>query len=165
MGGREMGLFDKLSGKKADTQLTMFTDEQFGTFTFDMRARIFETEIAYSHDFINISLEHTEDIETLRRIYENFAAFLSDAAAYAADQLMDFANECGHDTWDEEVEGEKHTPLTRKDFIGLLTLTGIDVAGNGRYSLWYNDGGIFGGHLIRLDGSLSEGFTDAGING
>jgi hypothetical protein len=160
-----MGLFDKLLGNKTDTQLTMFTDEQFGTFTFDISTRSFETEIAYSDDFINVSLEHTEDIETLRHIYENFTAFLSNAIAYATDQLMDLTNEWGCDMWDEEAEGEKYTPLTRKDFIGLLTLTGIDVSGNGRYSLWYNDGDIFGGHLIRLDGSLGEGFTDAGING
>jgi hypothetical protein len=113
----------------------MFTDEQFGTFMFDMRTRCFEAEIAYSDDFISISLERTEDIETLRHIYENFTTFLSDATAYAADQLMDLANEWGRDTWDEKAEGEKYTPLTRKDFIGLLTLTGIDLSGNGRYSL------------------------------
>ena len=46
-----------------------------------------------------------------------------------------------------------------------VTLESIEVEAGGGFCVYFNDGGLFMGHLIEVRGSLDGGCTTAGIVG
>jgi hypothetical protein len=76
---------------------------------------------------------------------------------FAVQQLLPLKN----DVWLEEDEDE----LTAAQFLSRMRLTSIDVDESGSFTFWHNDGGLFWGHLIQIDGDLANGLTHADIPG
>ena len=141
-----------------------FIDEQFGLFELDKSVNNFNGKINYQGENIRVALDgEKEYIETFRKLYADFETVLKNAANYAAEELLELANDWGEDDWDED-DGE-YVPLTEQDFIERLTLQSIVISEEGTYSLWYDDGDMFWGHAISVDGDLQNGITDASMEG
>lgn len=140
-----------------------FTDPQFGTFTQNKVVDIFEGNIALGESQLQISMDAQEDIETLRWISADLDAFLDKAARYAAEELLDLGNDWCFDAW--EGEEKDFVPLSVEDFMARIRLTSISLSEDNSFSLWYDDGDIFWGHSIEVDGEKTKGFTDASIQG
>jgi len=64
---------------------------------------------------------------------------------------------------DENRPGDEYIPLTVADFVRRIRLTYIHISEDGAYSLYYNDGGLFWGHQICVDGDVKSGFARADI--
>ena len=80
------------------------------------------------------------------------------ARTLAADTLLDKANEFA-----AENDAE---PLGREEFMEGLEPETIDIAEDGTFQLWYNDGGyLLGGHFVRISGNVNEGLTEAVMEG
>jgi len=146
-------------------QPVSFTDEQFGTFELNKSVNSYEGEIEILGNAIRINFDDKEALEILRELAKNFSGLLSGAAAFAAKELLGLANSWGEDGWDEEEEGKPFTLLTERDFIAHITLNDITLDCDGEYVLWYDDGDMFWGHAVTVSGNLTEGFTDANIEG
>jgi hypothetical protein len=79
------------------------------------------------------------------------------ARDYAADRLLELKN----DSWLDEDEVE----ISRAEFISRMQIASISINQNGDFHLWYEDGGLFFGHLILVSGNLERGLSDTGIHG
>lgn len=77
--------------------------------------------------------------------------------ALAADKLLEQANEWAADADEEEI--------TREDFMTKLEPETIDVSADGSFQFWFNDGGVFFGHFVRVTGNVHEGAIDAVMEG
>lgn len=141
-----------------------FTDE-LGEFTLDRRLDWFAGEITCQGTEISVTLDHKEGIETLRKIHQEMDRFLEKAAVFAAEKLLDLANDWCEDGWDEEEEGSAFVSLTPADFIGRMSLQSINILEDDHYSLWYDDGDMFWGHSICVEGCLDTGLRRATMQG
>jgi len=79
------------------------------------------------------------------------------ARTLAADKVLEGANADMADDGGEEV--------SREEFVQALEAESLDVAADGTFQLWFNDGGLFAGRFVRVSGSVSEGLTDAVMEG
>ncbi|MCL2353286.1 MAG: DUF2262 domain-containing protein, partial [Defluviitaleaceae bacterium] len=67
-------------------------------------------------------------------------------------------------TWmNQNLPKEKYTPLKIDDFIESISLLSIHISECNAYSLLYDDGDLFWGHQISVDGDMESGFTNADI--
>ena len=141
-----------------------FIDEKFGEFLLNKRIDSFEGSTEYNGNKISIMIDNKEEcIKTLHIIYEDIDSFLEKAAKYAAQKLLELADIWCQDAWDED-DGE-YVTLTEVEFINRMTIETISLSENGNYSLWYDDGDMFWGHAICVDGNINEGFKDASMQG
>lgn len=58
----------------------------------------------------------------------------------AADELLETYN-------DEWNEGK---PISKKDFIDTIKITGMNIDHDGEFEVWYEDGGLFADHQISI---------------
>lgn len=143
-----------------------FTDDTFGTFTQNKRLDWFEGSMLYNGNPIEVTLDMAEDIATLHSLYEDLDGFLQKAGQYAAEKMLDLANDWCLDAWmNDGGKEEDYKPLTHAGFIDRLTLQSIGLTEENRYSLWYDDGDMFWGHSVHVGGSLKDGFTYANMEG
>ncbi len=49
-------------------------------------------------------------------------------------------------------EGEDEEPISREDFINILTLKRVEFNADG-ITFWYDDGDLFWGHTVMVDSS------------
>lgn len=140
-----------------------FTDPQFGEFVQNKQVDIFEGTLEHRGQTISITLDAKEDIETLRFLFSYMDTLLEQASRYAAEKLLDLGNNWCFDAW--EGEEKEFVPMTAEDFMARIRLTSISLSEDESFSLWYDDGDIFWGHAIEVDGNKAEGFTNASIQG
>src|SRR5262249_22680228 len=74
----------------------------------------------------------------------------------AAADLVGLANE-----WREPSEPE----LTTHEFMRRLGLESVTFGWEGDFELWFDDGDLFQGHSIAVEGTLADGATCAAILG
>jgi hypothetical protein len=146
-------------------QPVSFADDRFGVFELNKSVDMYDGEIEILGNTVSVGFEEKEALQTLRELAKDFDGLLSGAAAFAAKELLELANTWCDDAWDEEEEGKPFTPLTEKDFMDRITLREISLGDDGEYALYYDDGDMFWGHAVTVDGSLAEGFTDANMEG
>lgn len=90
-------------------------------------------------------------------LFQDQAEWSKRVKEFAADRLLPVKNEY----WLQDNEAE----LSREDFISRMTLEEISVDESGAFSFWHDDGDLFWGHSILINGDLTEGLTDADIPG
>ena len=183
-----MGLFDKLfKSKKAikDSTLSTFTDPQFGEFLLIEDLCWFEGTIIAQKKEIAVTLETKESVETLRNIYTDIEQFIEKASHYAAEVLLESSNVYGYDAWANDIIDENDLPhmtedefnawlnknlphkkylsLNIDDFIKRISLLSIHISECSAYLLIFDDGDLFWGHQISVDGNIESGFTNASM--
>ena len=72
---------------------------------------------------------------------------------------------CAADKLLEQVNADSDEEMSREEFMECLGVETLDVSADGSFQLWFNDGGLFGGNLIRVSGSEAAGLTDAVLEG
>lgn len=96
-------------------------------------------------------------LESAELIWKSLRDWDRKARSKAAEELLDIKNE----VWLSEGEDE----LTQKHFIARMRLQSIHVEEGGLFEVNYDDGDLFWGHTIVVDGSLEEGMLDARFEG
>lgn len=67
--------------------------------------------------------------------------------------------------WTSVWKLEDDKPLTGAQLIRKLKPSSIWMEPDGAFAIWYEDGGLFGGHAVVVDGKISKGVTAASIEG
>jgi hypothetical protein len=140
-----------------------FQDPEFGAFLLDKRVNWFEAQVLWCSLDAKLCLAVEDNLvadnclEVARLLWSQQNRWDQKVRDCAASKLLKLRN----DTWrqsDEEI-------LNRDQFKALMSLTSVTVKGSGDFEFWFNDGDLFWGHDIMVEGNLKEGPTDAGIHG
>lgn len=138
-------------------------DPVLGTFKLDRRMNWYEAKYSWNSRKILLWLSRDEcqdenelfDLaKMLCKAQRKWERLIVD---YAVKKLLKLKNESWLD------EGEK--PLSAQLFKKRMKLETILVSPGGQFRFGYDDGDLFWGHTIVVCGSLSEGPTDANIEG
>ena len=144
--------------------LPVFLDDpQFGRLSYNKSVDFFEGEVSYDGKSVNITLEGEENMETLRILFNGMESFSKNAVDYAVEKLLEIGDDWCYDAW--EGEDEDYVHLTAEEFARRISLETISVSEDGDFSLWYDDGEIFWGHIICVDGNINGTFSDANFMG
>jgi hypothetical protein len=142
-----------------------FVDETMGKFELDKNLELFNGEIDWLGKKIPASLEVNADnkgswtkaAKMLRALFGQREGKDAEFRAFAADRLTDLAND-----WRQEEESAE---ISKKDFIGRMSLSELSVTSGGNFTAYYDDDDMFGGHVIMVSGSLKKGVKSADIAG
>ena len=139
-----------------------------GTFVFNRQVEWYEAEVDWLEGKVRLDFDQGP-AEEMKAAQETAKALLSDAAgwdarvrAYAAQELLALANQWAADGGEEDGEPEE---LTAETFMARMEPDAIQVDGDGGFEFWFNDGEMFWGHSIRVSGNLTDGPTDAQMEG
>jgi hypothetical protein len=136
---------------------------RFGFLTLDRDVNWFDatTKWAGVRVTLHLSIDNSDQVEqplsVSTKLWDAETAWNSKILDYAAQELLPLKNNNGLE------DGE--SKLNAIDFKSRMTPEEITVYPEGRFEFYYNDGDMFGGHVILVSGSLSNGLDDAGIHG
>lgn len=134
--------------------------KMFGDLLLNKRHNCFDGTFEYMGQVIEFSIDYSDDasktVTKLEAFVQDFKAHDEEMRRFAAEKLTSLANE-----WADE-EGDAH--ITEEEFYSHIIPEGIDMRSNGRYIVYYTDGGAFGGHSIEVSGN-SKRPTKAQITG
>ena len=63
------------------------------------------------------------------------------------------------------MEDEDEDELCADEFIRRIRIESVNVSQDGEFELYYDDGGIFAGHVIIVSGNMDKGLYDAQFAG
>ena len=84
--------------------------------------------------------------------------------AMAAQKLTALANEWLADDDQTDRDSEKD-PITEEEFARRILLAEFTVSPGGRFTAWYEDDGMFWGHVVTVDGTMKKGPVGADMQG
>jgi len=138
-----------------------FEDSFFGTFTLERPVDWFAAEVIWEGNSISLHLSDFDEVQeclkTAHAIWENQSYWHQKIKDYAVQELFELKNNEWLD--DDEVE------LTPNEFKDRMMLESINVSPNGSFNFYFDDGDLFWGHSIEINGSLLEGITNVDIIG
>lgn len=140
-----------------------YDDPVLGRFTLDRSVNWFECEINWLGKPTRFSFDNDEDevmadaVRTARALFADQESWNRRALAQASDDLLELKN----DNWLEDDEEE----LTKEEFESRMELESIQVCPDGEFCFWFGDGDLFWGHSITVSGTLTEGPTEANMEG
>lgn len=145
-----------------------------GTFVLERTVDWFETKKDWLGTEINLSFDQDEEeamesaIETARALMGDQKGWDRRIREYAADELLQLANDWAVSTMDEEAseDSEEAGPLVSRDqFMERMELEAIQAQEDGEFEFWFFDGDLFFGHSIHVTGNVEDGPDWAGIEG
>lgn len=149
--------------------------EGLGRFLLDRSVNWFAAAVDWMGKEVELTFDQEEE-EVMEHAIRTAKALMADQAGwdrrireYAADELLELANEwAAEDTNEEVVEvldemGE--LLVSRKQFMERMELETINVLEDEEFEFWFRDGDMFWGHSIRVSGSLSGRLDGAHIEG
>lgn len=138
-------------------------DPDFGELVLDHATDWFKAEVRWYRSTIELMVIRDESgspepaLATARALWSQPKLWSTRVKALAVQELLPLKNE----DWIEDDE----TPLTPERFLRRLKLESIAVNPDGSFEFWFDDGNLFSGHMIQVDGTLSDGPTRAGLAG
>lgn len=160
---------DKLQEIKDYLQKPVTIQSEFGTFILEREYSWFSCEMDWCGNKVSVTLESDNDCEetvkeamsTFQQIAKDKAGFDKKNKEYAADKLLESANE-----WlaDDDSE-DKPDEITREMFTEKMEITNICVNSDGSITMYYSDGDMFWGHAIEIDVEADGTYSDAYIAG
>ncbi|MCT4595465.1 MAG: NADAR domain-containing protein [Anaeromicrobium sp.] len=142
-----------------------YYDDELGEFRLYGKTGLYAATINWCDNESTLNI-YTEDKSELKKFINQYKkSFLNhtewDAKvkAYACDELLTLKN----NVWLDEEEGE--VKLTELEFKERMSLDILELHDDNRYTLWYDDGDMFFGHVIVIEGDFENGFTSVQIEG
>ena len=122
-------------------------DEVLGRFTLDRRVNWFEADVDWLGQTVRLSFDWDED--------EAMEDSLRTAKALMADQ----------EEWNRRVLARASEDLLELKNDSWLEEESIEVRPDGEFCFWFEDGDLFWGHSITVEGTLEGGPEQADIQG
>jgi len=144
-------------------QPVLFEDAQLGTFEFDRGLNDFGTETDWMSEEVELLLDAVEAADvaraatTARSLWQDEVGWDRRIRAFAAAEMLSLKNE----SWLREGEAK----VTAEEFAARLSLQSIRVQPEGTFEFWFDDDDMFWCHSIMVDGNITDGPTDASIQG
>lgn len=133
-----------------------------GTFTLNRSLGWFEAAVDWMGAEISLTFDQAEETrdaaqDTARALLREQAAWDERVRAYAADTLLDRANELlGED-------GETQT-ITRETFLAQLEPDSILAGPDGAFEFWFSGDDLFLAHPVHVTGTLADGPRQAELD-
>lgn len=139
-------------------------DAQLGALTLDRSLSWFTGELAWRGGSVQVHLPAGPDDRPLM-VPEARAvvAALADWEDRARQRIREDLLELFNDTWRDEESDP--APLSVEAFQARLSLSSFELGEGRGLTFWYDDGDLFAGHSIEVQGDLDEGFSSAGLAG
>jgi len=140
--------------------------EGLGTFTLNRSLNILQAEVDWLGSSVWLTVDPSQDqqacMDNARTLMADQAGWDAKLRACAADKLLEQANQ-----WAADGAGEDEEPevITREDFISRIAPDSIVVLEDGSFQFFFEDGDLFWGHTIQITGTLTDGVTDAVMEG
>lgn len=144
-------------------EVVTFEDNVFGTFTLDRRLDQFCAEVGADGERIHVSVTSSNDmpdmdeLALLKSFWADWQRWDLRLREFAAEELINLKQ----GEWLEEEEA----PPTKFDFASRMKPQDIEVDREGEFIVYYDDGDLFFGHSIVVDGTLADGPAEASILG
>lgn len=134
---------------------------ELGQFTLNRAVGVFQGEGDWLGQSIQLTFDRDEDAQTCLNALQSMVSAREEwdgkLREFAAAELLDLANEWAADADEEEVSLE--------DFMARLEPDTLAVQQSGAFDFWFNDGELFFGHAIRVSGTMTDGPTNAEMEG
>jgi len=145
----------------------IITDETLGEFQLDKDLGLFFGNINWLGENARVALDvdtgdeetWTKALDALKILFGQQQKWDAECREFAADKLVELANE-----WQQD-EDEESGEITKTDFINRITLCELSVTSDGSFTAYYDDDDLFWGHVITVSGSIKKGLEDASIEG
>ena len=136
--------------------------EGLGTFTLNRSLGWFEAAVDWQGAEVSLTFDQAEETReaaqnTARALLEEQESWDERVRAYAADTLLDRANELLGE--DEDAES-----ITREDFLAQLEPDSILVGPEGAFEFWFSGDDLFLEHPVHVTGTLEDGPQQAEID-
>lgn len=138
-------------------------DDLFGTFTLDRRSKSYTAQTTWRGMPVALSLdaEELEDVrnalKTANKLWQSQDEWDERIRQFAVRELLQLKN----DTWLDEGEAK----VTPDQFADRMALESVAIYRDGSFEFWHDDGDLFWGHSIMIDGTIADGPTHADIPG
>lgn len=148
--------------------------EGLGTFVLHRTVDWFETKKDWLGTEIRLSFDRDDEktmesaMETARTLMEDQRGWDRRIREYAADELLELANDWAESTvYEEESEAaeEDEQLVSREQFMERMELESIQAQEDGEFEFWFLDGDMFYGHSIHVTGNVEDGPDWADIEG
>lgn len=103
------------------------------------------------------SIDHLDDLTVAHALWRDQQRWNADAINFATERLLGLKN--------NDWLGEDEEPISRAEFGKRLSLNSIAIEAGEEFVLSFDDGNLFWGHTITVQGSLRDGLTDVGLAG
>jgi len=142
-------------------------DEVLGELEFDKSLSSFEGHVTWKGEEIIIYLDvDQEDKETWTEAGDAMKQFVAEQdkwdkamREFSANELTSLAND-----W-QSREDRNAPAITKGGFSKRIILQSIAMSSDGSFSVYYDDDGMFLGHVIMVDGNIETGVETADIGG
>ncbi|MDP1911968.1 DUF2262 domain-containing protein [Brevundimonas sp.] len=104
-----------------------------------------------------LSIDQLDDLAVAHALWGDQQRWTMNAINFATERLLVLKN--------NEWLGEEEEQISPTEFGDRLSLTSISIEAGGDFILDFDDGNLFWGHTITVEGSLPDGLTDAGLAG
>lgn len=144
-----------------------FDADGLGTFTRNHLLNLFEADLFWLDSPVQLSFSADSDQEhclaAARTLFDSQAGWDRRLREFAAAELLVQANEWAGIGGEEEEESA--VPITGAQFMARMELELIEVKSDGGFDFWFDDGGLFFGHAIRISGFLEKGPDEVRLEG
>lgn len=162
---------DKLEEIKEAYQKPMVIgDDKTGHFTLNRDYERYEGEIDWSGKNCDVRLELDENgketadsaLEVLRKLVEDLEQLSLKFCKFAAEKLVNLANE-----WQSEYSNDEESveSITQEDFMKRIEISELSISADGDMEITYLDDDMFGGHWIVVYANISGELKDANLEG
>ncbi|SDY21552.1 hypothetical protein SAMN05421736_101684 [Evansella caseinilytica] len=144
-----------------------YKDEILGIFELDKAVKLYEKNITWTGQEGKLYFNWEDDerqmkasLETARNLFQHQAKWDTKIRAFAADELVELAND-----WLQDKEEPEFDKITKEMFVKLMEFSSISVYPEGDFEVFFHDGDMFWGHSIIVCGHQSGTFESADIAG
>jgi hypothetical protein len=133
-----------------------FDDPQLGRLTADPLMG-WVGEARWLGEACDVYIKRRDELTTAHALWADQQRWTEDAAQFVAANLLDVKNAAWLD--------EGQSPVTASEFQEKLKLTGVEIEERGAFVLHFDDGDLFWGHTIVVEGNLKDGLIEAYLAG
>lgn len=138
----------------------------FGTLVFDKSIEWFEGNAFWQNESVRVYLSTDkfgnidQALEVAEKLWKEQTEWNTKIKNYVIEEMLPTKN----DYW-LGIEDEMEQELTPIEFINRIKLESIHFENNGNFTFWYDDGWLFLGHSIAVEGNITSGLTEANMHG
>jgi len=137
------------------------TSEEFGVFTLVRTLGWFDTDAEWCGESVRLTFDQAQDaqacLDTAHQLFAQAEDWDEKVISFTCSQLLSQLNQLAAEGDEEE--------LTQDELAAQLIPDSILVSPQGGFEFWYGDGGVFWGKSICVSGTLSDGVTQARLEG
>ncbi|GGG70345.1 DUF2262 domain-containing protein [Paenibacillus radicis (ex Gao et al. 2016)] len=141
-----------------------YHDETLGEFSYERELDWFKKDVfwggqngsLYIHKDIDENMSSA--LKTARVLIKDEETWSKKVKEYAADEMLDLANEWLADDDEAEID-----IITKEMFVKRMELSSISVYPDGSFEMFFDDGDMFWGHSIIVAGNINGEMESAHI--